>query len=198
MAEAFLRKYGGDVFEAHSAGLEPKGVHPFTERVMEEIGVSFSNQYSKHIKEYIGKAHFGYLIIVCDEAERTCPTTFPGLGRRLHWSFEDPAAFEGSEEDKLAKFREVRDQIEQRIKDWLAEQNPTKGGYVMRLRRLLLVCIFAMSIFLIIWVFVMFRTTYRYSSEGCGVTGCGVPKQCIRPSIWEELINWVGGTQYMR
>jgi hypothetical protein len=68
----------------------------------------------------------------------------------------------------------------------------------MRLRKLLLVCIFALSILLIIWVFVMFRTTYRYSYEGCGVTGCGVPQKCIWPSIWEELINWVDGTQYMR
>ncbi len=122
IAEAFLRKYGGDEFEAYSAGLEPKGINPYTERVMEESGISLSGQHSKHIKEYMGKVHFGYLIIACDEAERNCPTTFPGLGRRLHWSFEDPAAFVGSDDEILAKFREVRDQIEQRIKAWLAEQ----------------------------------------------------------------------------
>jgi len=69
----------------------------------------------------------------------------------------------------------------------------------MRLRKLLLVCIFALSALLIICVFAMFRTPYRYSkNEGCGVTGCGVPQQRIRPSIWEEIINWVDGTQYMR
>jgi len=68
----------------------------------------------------------------------------------------------------------------------------------MRLRKLLLVCIFALSTFLIIWVFVMLRTQSRYSYEGCGVTGCGVPQECIRPSILEELINWIDGTQYMR
>jgi len=68
----------------------------------------------------------------------------------------------------------------------------------MRLRKLLLVAIFLLSTLLIIWVFFMFRSTYRYSYEGCGVTGCGVPQQCIRPSILEELINWVGRTQYMR
>jgi len=68
----------------------------------------------------------------------------------------------------------------------------------MRLRKLLFVCIFFLSTLLIIWVFVMLRTTYRYSYEGCGVTGCGVPQECIRPSIWEELINWVDRTQYMR
>ena len=122
MAEAFLRKYGGEQFEAYSAGLEPKDIHPYTSRVMEEIGVSLSGQYSKHLKEYMGKVHFGYLITVCDEAEKNCPTAFPNLSQRIHWSFEDPAAFVGSDEEKLAKFRVVRDRIEQRIKEWLMEQ----------------------------------------------------------------------------
>ncbi len=121
MAEAFLRKYGGDQFEAYSAGTEPKGIHPYTDRVMEEAGISLSGQHSKHVKEYMGKIHFGYLITLCDEAEESCPTTFPGIGQRLYWSFEDPSAFKGSEDEKLAKFREVRDQIEQRIKTWLAK-----------------------------------------------------------------------------
>jgi arsenate reductase len=89
---------------------------------MKEIGISLSGQRSKHIKEYMGKVHFGYLITLCDEAEASCPTTFPGIGQRLHWSFEDPSAFRGSEDEKLAKFRDVRDQIELRIKVWLAEQ----------------------------------------------------------------------------
>jgi arsenate reductase len=122
IAEAFLRKYGGDEFEAYSAGLEPKGITPYTERVMEEAGISLSGQRSKHIKEYMGKVHFGYVITLCDEAEASCPTTFPGIFQRLYWPFEDPAAFTGSEDEKLAKFRKVRDQIEQRIKTWLAEQ----------------------------------------------------------------------------
>jgi arsenate reductase len=122
IAEAFLRKYGGDEFEAYSAGLEPKGITPYTERVKEEVGISLSGQRSKHIKEYMGKVHFGYVITLCDEAEASCPTTFPGIFQRLYWPFEDPAAFTGSEDEKLAKFREVRDQIEQRIKTWLAEQ----------------------------------------------------------------------------
>jgi arsenate reductase len=122
MAEAFLRKYGGEQFEAYSAGLEPKDINPYTNRVMEEVGVSLSGQYSKHVKEYMGKVHFGYLIIVCDEAEKNCPTAFPSVSQRIHWSFEDPAALVGSDEEKLAKFREVRDQIEQRIKEWLMGQ----------------------------------------------------------------------------
>ncbi len=122
MAEAFLRKYGEDEFEAYSAGLEPKAIHPNANRVMAEVGVSLGGQYSKHVKEYMGRVHFGYLITVCGEAETNCPTAFPGVSRRIHWSFEDPAAFVGSEDDQLAKFRDVRDQIERRIKAWLAEQ----------------------------------------------------------------------------
>jgi arsenate reductase (thioredoxin) len=122
MAEAFLRKYGGDEFEAYSAGTEPKGINPNTERVMEEVGISLSGQYSKHVREYMGRIHFGYLITLCDEAEERCPTVFPGVGQRLHWSFEDPSTFVGLGDEKLAKFREVRDQIEQHIKTWLAEE----------------------------------------------------------------------------
>lgn len=122
IAEAFLRKYGGEQFEAYSAGLEPKDINPYTNRVMEEVGVSLSGQYSKHVKNYMGKVHFGYLITVCGEAEKNCPMTFPGIGQRIHWSFEDPAAFVGTDEEKVAKFREVRDRTERRIKEWLIEQ----------------------------------------------------------------------------
>ena len=122
MAEAFLRKYGGDEFEAYSAGLEPEGINPYTKRVMEEAGISLSSYSSKHVREYMGKVHFGYLITLCDEAEKNCPTTFPGIAQRLHWPFEDPSAFLGSDDEKLAKFREVRDKIDQRIKTWLAER----------------------------------------------------------------------------
>ncbi|MCS7011009.1 MAG: arsenate reductase ArsC [Anaerolineales bacterium] len=122
MAEAFLRKYGGDRFEVHSAGLEPKGLNPFTIRVMEEVGIDMSSHYSKGVGEYLGKVLFQYLITVCDEADKNCPTTWPGVTQRLHWSFEDPAAFEGTEEEKLAKFREIRDKIKARILEWLAQQ----------------------------------------------------------------------------
>ncbi len=127
MAEAFLRKYGGDAFEAYSAGLEPKGMNPYTERVMNEIGVGLSGQRSKGVNEYMGKKHFGYLITVCDDAEERCPATFPGVGQRLHWSFEDPAAFVGSDDETLRKFREIRDQIEQRIKEWIKERGEVDG-----------------------------------------------------------------------
>jgi arsenate reductase len=89
---------------------------------MEEVGMSLSGQYSKHIKEYMGQIHFAYVIILCDEAEKNCPAIFPGMGQRLHWSFEDPAAIVGSDDEKLAKFREVRDRIERQIREWLMEK----------------------------------------------------------------------------
>ena len=123
MAEAFLRKYGGDHFDVYSAGFEPKGIHPLTKRVMEEIGVDLSGQWSKNVSEYLGKKHFVYFITVCSDADAKCPTTFPGpKSERLRWFFDDPAAVAGSEAEALAKFREVRDQIQARILDWLKEQ----------------------------------------------------------------------------
>ncbi len=122
MAEAFLRKHGGEQFEAYSAGLEPSVLNPYTVMVMEEAGVDMSEHYSKSVREYMGKLHFGYLVTVCSNAEEKCPTTFPGVGQRLHWAFDDPAAAQGTREEKLAKFRQARDQIESRIKAWLAEQ----------------------------------------------------------------------------
>jgi arsenate reductase (thioredoxin) len=120
MAEAFLRKYGGDGFEAHSAGLEPKGINPLTVKVMQEVGIDVSGQKSKGVGEYLGKVLFQYLITVCDDAEKNCPSTWPGISKREHWSFEDPAAFKGDDDEKLAKFREVRDLIEARIKTWIS------------------------------------------------------------------------------
>ena len=122
MAEAFLRKYAGDRFEAHSAGLEPKGVNPFTIQAMQEVGIDISGQTSKGVDTYLGKVLFQYLITVCDDADKNCPTVWPGVNQRMHWSFEDPAAFEGTDDEKLAKFREIRDQIEGRIQAWLEEQ----------------------------------------------------------------------------
>lgn len=121
MAEAWLRKHGGQAFEVFSAGLEPAGVNPYTIRVMEEIGVDMSDHSSKSLDEYLGKVHFGYVIIVCSNADEKCPAVFPGMGQRLHWPFDDPAALEGSDEDKLAKFRQVRDQIEKQVKEWLSQ-----------------------------------------------------------------------------
>ncbi len=122
MAEAFIRKYADDRFEAYSAGLEPKGLNPLTVKVMEEVGIDLSGQTSKSVEVYLGKTLFQYLVTVCDDADKNCPTVWPGVSTRLHWSFQDPAAVEGTEAEKLAKFREVRDLIEQKIQSWLAEQ----------------------------------------------------------------------------
>jgi len=123
MAEAFLRHYGGDHFEAYSAGLEPKEINPLTVVVMNEAGIDISGQHAKGVGEYLGKVKFQYLITVCDDAEKNCPTVWPGVNQRLHWSFEDPAKFTGTDEEKLAKFRQVRDLIRQRLNDWL-KQDP--------------------------------------------------------------------------
>jgi arsenate reductase len=122
MAEAFLRRYGNEHFEAYSAGLEPKGINPLTIQVMDEIGYDLSGHTSKGVKEFLGKVFIHDLITVCDNAEKNCPSTWPGVIKKMHWSFEDPAAFEGSEEEKLAKFHEIRDQIDQKVRAWVAEQ----------------------------------------------------------------------------
>jgi arsenate reductase (thioredoxin) len=121
MAEAFLRKYGQDRFEPFSAGLEPKELNPLTVKVMEEIGIDMSGHRSKGIGEFLGKEHFEYLVTVCHDAEQNCPRVWPGVNQRLQWSFEDPAAFEGPQEEKLAKFRQVRDLIQAKVRSWLQE-----------------------------------------------------------------------------
>lgn len=123
MAEAWLRHYAGDRFEAYSAGLEPGGINPYTRRVMDEAGVSLEGQWSKDVKEYLGRVNFGYLITVCGHADKNCPRTFLSVGQKLHWDLEDPAAATGDDAAKLAKFREIRDQIEARVQAWLAEHD---------------------------------------------------------------------------
>lgn len=127
MAEAILRQRAGDHFEVHSAGMEPKGIHPFTLRVMEELGYDLSKQRSKDVAEYLGKHHFGYLITVCAHAEAQCPRTFVGVSKRIHWPTEDPAAFHGSPEETLEKFRQVHDEISTYIESWLDELDLSRG-----------------------------------------------------------------------
>jgi len=123
MAEAFLRRYAGDKYDVFSAGLEPKEIHPLTRQVMQEVNIDLQGHYAKHVREYMGKMHFGYLITVCADAEEKCPSAFPGVSHRLHWPFEDPAAFMGKNDKKLQKFRKVRNRIDEQIKKWLAEQH---------------------------------------------------------------------------
>jgi arsenate reductase (thioredoxin) len=121
MAEALLRHLGGDRFEAHSAGTEATHVRPLAVRAMDEIGVDISGQESKTLERYLEEP-FDYVITVCDDANEACPF-FPGAANRLHWSFEDPSRVEGSEEERLAVFRSVRDRIRERIKDDLVRGN---------------------------------------------------------------------------
>ena len=120
MAEALLRYHAGDNIEAHSAGLEPSVLNPLTVKVLEEVGIETSSQYSKSIQVYLGRMSFLYMVTVCAQAEAQCPTVFPGVIYREHWDFEDPAGVVGSEEQKLAKFRDIRDQIDRKIRAWLA------------------------------------------------------------------------------
>lgn len=122
MAEAFLRKYAGDRYEAISAGVEPKGINPLTVKVMNEVGISLDGHRSKSLDEYLGKVQVLYAITVCEKAEKACPAVWPFTFNRLFWPFDDPAACEGSEEVRLTKFREVRDQIESKIREWVASQ----------------------------------------------------------------------------
>jgi arsenate reductase (thioredoxin) len=110
MAEAFLRKYAGDYFEVFSAGLDPKPINPYTIKVMQEADYDLSKQYSKELWKLVKEVYFGIVITVCNrKEEEDCPT-IPGPSIRLHWNVADSSAFEGTEEEKLAKFRDVRDQ----------------------------------------------------------------------------------------
>jgi arsenate reductase len=121
IAEAFLRRLGGEAFEAFSAGLNSSSINALTYQVMKEIDYDLEGQRSKGLEEYLGQGSFDFLITVCDHADQNCPF-FPGGGVRLHWSFEDPAAYKGSQEAKLQKFRQVRDLIEVHLRNWLETQ----------------------------------------------------------------------------
>jgi arsenate reductase len=121
MAEGYLRHVAGDQFEPLSAGIEPKGLNPLALEAMAEIGIDISRQRSKDVTSLLGQA-IPYVITVCDNAREHCPI-FPRTYKFLHWSFDDPAAAVGSHEEKLAVFRQVRDQIIKRIdKELIARQ----------------------------------------------------------------------------
>jgi arsenate reductase len=109
MAEGYLRQSAGDRFEAMSAGVGPKGLNPLAVEAMREIGIDISRQVSKNVVMLLGQ-HIPYVITVCDNAKERCPI-FPGAWKFLHWSLEDPAAVEGSHDERLAAFRRVRDQL---------------------------------------------------------------------------------------
>jgi len=132
MAEGFLREYAGDSFDICSAGFEPKDeIHPYAKQVMREIGCDISSQYPKGTNEYLGRLAVTHLIIVCANAEEKCPRIFLGALNRWYWPFDDPAAATGTAEDRLVKFRQVRDQIRQKIREWIptvTSQTHDQGG----------------------------------------------------------------------
>jgi arsenate reductase len=113
LAEALLRVKGGEAFEVHSAGTHPKGVNPLTLQVLHDAGIDASWARSKSVDEYLGQS-FDYVITVCDQARDECPV-FPGVHESLHWGYDDPAAVEGTEEERLAAFRKVFTQMAERI-----------------------------------------------------------------------------------
>jgi arsenate reductase len=117
MAVGFLRAMAGDRFEAGSAGTEKTSVNPLAIRAMAELGIDLGGHTSKLYAD-VASGPWGYLITVCDDANERCPWV-PGSVKRLHWSFPDPSRATGSEEERLAVFRRVRDQIQERLTDWL-------------------------------------------------------------------------------
>lgn len=120
MAEGLLRHDGGERFEVESAGTHPSSVRPEAVEAMREIGVDISGQRSKFVDEFAGQ-EFDCVITVCDNAKENCPV-FPSKTERVHWSFDDPAAAAGGQEERLAVFRRVRDEIRGRLREWAGGQ----------------------------------------------------------------------------
>jgi arsenate reductase len=119
MAEALLRKHHGEHFSAASAGTDPKPqVHPLAVRAMKEIGIDISDQRPKDIKQFLGKAPVRHVLIVCDNANQSCPRIWPGTFSRTFMPFDDPAAARGTEQEQLAVFRRVRDEIDDALRKW--------------------------------------------------------------------------------
>ena len=120
MAEAFLRRYGGELFEAESAGFEPRELNRLAVEVMKEEGLDISSKQAKKVFDCVKAGRlFHYVITVCDESTaQRCPV-YPGITKRLHWSFEDPSAFTGSHEERLAKTRSIRDKIKSRVLEFI-------------------------------------------------------------------------------
>ena len=118
MAEGLLRHDGGGRFEVHSAGTSASFVRPQAIEAMREIGIDISGHRSKSVDEYAGQ-EFDYVITVCDKAKESCPI-FPGVTKRIHWSFDDPADAEGSEREKQAFFNTVRDAIRERLSRFIS------------------------------------------------------------------------------
>ena len=114
-----MRAHAGNRFDVYRAGTRPKGVNPLTIQVLDELGIETEGLRSKDVKEYLGKMPVHYVIVVCHDAQESCPRAAIDGGERLFWPFDDPPAFEGTPEQKLQKFRHVRDQIAAKIREWV-------------------------------------------------------------------------------
>jgi arsenate reductase len=125
MAEGFLRAMAGDRFEVQSAGTTATRVHPLATRAMAEVNIDLGGHVSKTVDALLDQP-WDYVITVCDSANESCPV-FSGASTRLHWSFDDPSAATGSDEQRMALFRRVRDEIEARIERWLAQGAALSG-----------------------------------------------------------------------
>ena len=120
MGEGLFRAEGGGDFEIFSAGTKPSSVRPEAIAVMKEIKIDISGHSSKSVEEFSGQS-FDYVVTVCDNARDSCPV-FPAGTDRIHWSFEDPATVQGSEQERLTAFRRIRDQIHERVKAFFRER----------------------------------------------------------------------------
>lgn len=120
MGEGLFRHEGRGAYEVASAGTRPSHVRPEAIAVMKELDIDISSHRSKSVNEFEGQA-FDYVVTVCDNARDICPV-FPAGTEGIHWSFEDPAAVEGSEEERLAAFRRIRDQIRERVKAFFRDR----------------------------------------------------------------------------
>ena len=125
MGEGLFRAEGGAGFEVFSAGTKPSAVRPEAIAVMKEIGIDISGHRSKSVDEFSGQS-MDYVVTVCDNARDNCPV-FPAGSERMHWSFEDPGAIEGSEAERLSAFRRIRDQMHARVKAFFVDRAATDG-----------------------------------------------------------------------
>jgi arsenate reductase (thioredoxin) len=119
MAEGFLKRFASEEYQVHSAGTEPAAqVHPLAVQVMDEIGIDIGQQRPKPLRDFLGHVPVRHLLIVCDNANGSCPTTWPGTLSRSYLPFDDPAGFDGTPEETLDEFRRVRDLIGDAMGRW--------------------------------------------------------------------------------
>lgn len=123
MAEEYLKKLGGDRFEAESAGYKPTQINPLVVQVMKEEGIDLSSKETRSAYDLIKNSKlFGYIITVCRrESEDECPV-FPGLAKKLHWELENPEDYTGTEEENLERLRVLRDKIKALVADFIANE----------------------------------------------------------------------------